>query len=188
MFIIRLMKKKLPLIIIGAVIIVGAILFFLVFNKPAKNTESVDNITTESENSFSGSMKDLIGIGKSQKCTYENSTGKGTLFVSPSGKVRGDFETYDEGKTSFGHIIADGDISYFWTDGETSGMKIVSETSPDSSENGSDFTSAQYSGSGFDGDYSYKCSAWITDESKFTPPGDMKFQSIEEMMSNFSSQ
>ena len=133
------------------------------------------SVVPQEEASSSTSLKDLISKGLAQKCTYENENGKGTVYVS-DGKVRGDFSTILNDKTTISHMIVNEKTSYFWSDDEKSGIKMTFDTSEATPVPGEE---TPVTGS-FDAGASmnYNCSAWIVDSSLFEIPTDIQFMSF----------
>lgn len=132
------------------------------------------------------SLKDLIAAGVPQKCTFsstnDSGTNQGTTYVS-GGRVRGDFTNTFSGKTTMSHMISDGKTSYIWTDGESTGYKM---TVPETSASPGTAPSSEEPAMSGEGDLNqaadYNCSAWIPDNSMFTPPADVTFSDFSQMM------
>jgi hypothetical protein len=177
MYILKLVKKRGILVIILVLVIAVAAYFLLV----RKGTTPLSNKESGEETLFSGSFKDLISKGTAQKCTFANDSGSGTLYVSATGKMRGDFDATVDGKPAKTHMIVDGKSSYIWSDGEKMGFKATFEPSE------ADLTATQQSvktSSEMDANTKadYKCGLWITDASKFSLPEGIDFQSLESLM------
>ncbi len=163
------------------VAVVLVVLFLLKKNNSTSSTSS--NITSDEESTFAGSMKDLIASGKSQKCSYTNESGSGMFYISSVGDFRGDLTSAIEGVSTNSHIIVTDNTSYYWSDGQSTGMKIVSEDNQIVETE--DIDTNSYSVTDMDSSYTYKCNVWILDSSKFNLPDDVDFQSIDEMMGSY---
>lgn len=130
------------------------------------------------------SIKDLVAAGVPQKCTFsmtsESGTNEGTNYVS-GGNVRGDYKTTYKDKTTMTHMISDGKNTYVWTEGEKTGykMSIPEETSEDSMMEGKENTEP---GANLSEKLDFNCSAWVPDNSLFTPPSDVTFSDFSQMM------
>lgn len=125
------------------------------------------------------SLKDLLALNKSQMCTYEYSdpeggSVKGVVYIS-GGKTRGDFTTTANGKPTSGSMINDSKYVYTWSPDTKQGfkMEITEEMMKIGESTGS--ASSQKQSIDSNAKYDYKCSNWSADNSKFTPPTDIKF-------------
>nr|MBP7859637.1 hypothetical protein [Patescibacteria group bacterium] len=143
----------------------------------------------EDTNSISGTIYDLLNLGKSLKCTYdynldENKT-SGTTYISGK-KMRGDFEIV-MGETKIkNYMISDGDYFYSWADNSKTGtkMKINATENPQqeqATENQNvNIKTAQEK-------YDYKCENWIVDETMFQLPNGITFTDFSTVLENMKS-
>jgi hypothetical protein len=111
-----------------------------------------------------GTLKNLLAMGKDQKCdiSYSNDRGKtsGTVFVSGK-KMRGDFSQVDNNnKKMDSHMILDETYIYSWTSASSQGLKTKVEVAM------------------IDQQVQSKCTAWTVDSSKFTPPANVQFKDL----------
>ena len=173
--IITIVKNKGIIIAIGIVLLLG-VGYFLMKSRGSAPLRQGSAGQTETSSGMK-SLKDLLSAGIAQKCTYsttdDSGTSEGTTFIS-GGKMRGNFSMMASGKTTKSHMISDGKTSWIWTDGETTGFKMmVEETSEESSIEG---------GTDWDQKVDYKCSPWVTDGSYFTPPSNVEFTDFSELL------
>lgn len=119
------------------------------------------------------SLKSLLGLGTAQTCTFKSEGNQGTVYVA-GGKVRGDFDSTVEGKTTKSHMIVDGTTSYLWMEGEKTGFKMSFDPNQ---ETGGTESANTTSAQAFDAskDMNYDCKPWITDSGMFTLPAGVKF-------------
>lgn len=171
--------------IIAVVVIIAAGYFF--FTSKAK-APSVDELGAgasaqqqgAADTSAGQSLKELIGLGAAQKCSFDDAvTGgqaSGTVYVG-GGKVRTDFATQQGGQAVVGHSIVDGSTSYTWIDGMKDGFKV-------SVAAGAQQTGAAGGAQGIDMEakMNYRCEPWTLDASKFAPPASVTFRDMSEMM------
>lgn len=134
----------------------------------ASDTPSVEN------QDFTGSLQELIARGGSWKCdvsvTVENITTTGTNYVG-GGKVRADFTSVvPQYGTITSHMIMRDNTVYSWSDLSPQGLKFAVENGEVQDTRTSTEATPQ-----FDQAYDYTCSAWPTDESKFTLPTGITF-------------
>lgn len=153
-----------------------------------QSTDQSANQSVAKDEAISGSIKDLIKLGKSIKCDLAKASDtivSGTAYVSGN-KARSDFELkMGEGKTTTGHFILSGSTMYSWTDGNKAQAVKINVTEieklsgkPDAKNSGAD----NYSNS-----MDYKCVTWLTDASKFVPPADIKFQDFSAILNQFQN-
>lgn len=138
------------------------------------------------------SLFDFLSMAGSQKCTFSDKSdgSSGAVYVS-SGKMRGDFQRPENGKTNASHMINDGKYMYYWSDGEKSGYKMSLDfvkqqaaqitTTPDNNISSSnEQTPSQAVNMKQQADYS--CGGWSEDASMFTVPTDITFTDYSTMM------
>lgn len=171
------MKKNITIIVVIVLLFVAGGAYF-VFGK-GKGPIGKNNPAQQTSTSPK-SIKDLLSLGNSQKCTFTNIestvSSTGVVYVS-GGKVRGDFDTTIDGKITKYHTIVDGNTSYLWTEDSKSGFT----TSFDSNNTNSDtrFDTNKLA--------NYQCSGWITDSSVFNRPSDVKFSDMSDLVAPSAS-
>ncbi|MCL4366934.1 hypothetical protein M1563_02085 [Patescibacteria group bacterium] len=177
--------SKLAYIVIAVVVIIligaGAFLYTKKIKSPTntqpENTMMQNPAPTESQNqTMTGTLKDLLTMSQPQVCTYsnnsDNSSMSGTAYVA-GGKMRGDFSTSTGTSNMSGHVIVDGNNSYIWTDGSTTGFKMtINQTVPTTTPSPSNQTA------NLNQQVTYSCSAWTEDSSKFNLPTDINFTTM----------
>jgi hypothetical protein len=166
-------------------------------NQDAQQNEfDASNKPNEIDQSYSGSLEDLIKKGGSLKCVFEgkdeSGNFSGTSYVG-EGKAMQDMETV-EGieKTDIHVILADG-WTYMWSSAQPDqGTKVYvnlsqqeeAELKHNFEKNKAELTkNNQISKDKF----SYECSPWQVDNSIFEPPKNIVFKDIAEM-TNISEQ
>jgi len=189
------MKKNIYLISLTVLVS----LFLTACTKNASTTKTLDkesgeNVVEESqqseemeEESLNANIFDLVELGKSVKCTYEDDGDdkniKTQTYIS-NGKTRSDIEIEEvDGSITESHVLSDGEWMYTWSIESKQGNKInLKEIKEQSTK--IEGQNADYSNQSERVDY--KCSPWIADESKFEIPTDVEFINITEMMENLS--
>jgi hypothetical protein len=124
-----------------------------------------------------GSLRSLLGLGKNVMCTYggngEDGTYSGTVYITSSGDMRGDFEARSYDGITNSHMIVKGSTAYSWSGNQGVKMNVKADAS----------ASAQAKSSvDLDSQVDYKCEDWTKDDSKFALPGSVNFLDIEAMM------
>lgn len=176
-------KKIIIAIVVIILFLLGGAAFVMSMKKKSPVAPATTSITQTTTNKVEDStatgpksLKDLLAAGVPQKCTFKDLSNsvdmQGTSYIS-GGKVRGDFSTTVEGKTTSGHSIFDGKTSYVWMDGTSTGFKMEIDpsltTAPESNnQQGLDLNKS----------IDYSCSPWLTDQSLFNPPEDVTFTSF----------
>ncbi len=125
------------------------------------------------------SLRSLIALGGSKKCTVINTTvngsSSGTVYLS-GGKMRGDFNSTVTGSAaSESHMIMEGSTTYVWSG--TQGMKM--DASATASAQGNAQNNAQVD---LDQAMSYECSNWSPDNTQFVAPSTVTFVDLSAMM------
>ena len=169
------MKNKSIIYAIIAVVILGAI--WLVIPKTPSNPTDADNPRPGNTSNGKTSLRDLMALGKSQKCTFQveqdGVASSGAVYVNGN-KIRGDFETTVANKKESGHMISDDSFIYIWTEGAKQGIKM--EAAKDNSGINSDVPTNEVLD--MDADYEYNCSAWTAQTSMFTAPAGVTFTDL----------
>lgn len=172
------MNKKLPLIIGALVIIV--IVAYLLMPKDQKTTPQSQTVvkqnTTDQIATQPKSLKDLLTLGKTQECSFnDGSDNQMTIFVA-NNKMRGNFDSKVGGQIMKSHIIVDGQTSYIWVDGQNTGYKMsVDKTVKDQANN-------QPNQVDLDKQVNYSCKDWTADSSVFNLPTGINFTDLNTLI------
>ena len=171
-------NKKIIAIAGVIILLLIGIFAYLMSTKNKAGISPASQTATTNETAVGGmkSLRDLMTAGVAQKCTFKSTVegviSEGTTYVA-GGKMRGDFITEVEGKTTTGHSIYDGKMSYVWMDGNSNGFKMAFDTSVNTDADVTDTTVQQ--GLDINQELDYNCSVWITDQSLLTPPANITF-------------
>lgn len=163
-------KKAIIIAVVLILLLIGG--YFLMKKRPAPSP--VAQPTSQEKATSPSSLKDLISKGIAQSCTFSNEGSTGTVYVS-GGKVRGDFDTTVDGKVTKSHMIVDGNTSYIWSDGQTTGVKMTFDASATPSATGTTSTAGSFDASA---NMNYKCGVWLADSSMFVLPVGVQFMSF----------
>ena len=176
------MNKKVlvSVIVVLILLLLGGGAYTLSKRNKTQTTTQVTTQTTptqESTKTAAQSLKDLLLSGVPQRCSYRDTEEgidmAGTTYVS-GGKVRADFTSTTEGKTTTGHTVYDGTTSYIWTDEMTTGYKMMIDISKEE-EASSESDSTTQQGVDLNKTIDYTCSPWVVDQALFTPPTTITF-------------
>jgi hypothetical protein len=141
------------------------------------------------EESFSGSLKDLINGGKTLKCTWQSSQDdsgqiSGTIYIKGK-KFKQDItfknpETdEDSGVEIDFHSVSDGEWVYSWTSntpGKGTKMNLSQfETQQEQSDSNTTMVDMTK-------ENNYTCLPWSISDSEFVPPADVEFKDITQEM------
>ena len=198
------MKNKKPILIVVAVLILLLLIFVVwkfMSKPPAQNGSSSQNLPAQNAqkpneetntSSVSGSVFDLIKLGKTLKCTYSTDTQgasiSGTSYIAGK-NMRGDFESTDPtGNKIQSHMISDGTWVYTWTSASPQGFKmnISDAESKASTPSASGSTNGQNLDA-FKNNVDFKCNPWVEDASLFQVPSDIKFTDFSESLKKINS-
>ncbi len=151
-------------------------------SKPVDNSENNSaKKGTEQNARGQGSFKDLMASGKPQKCETSyvsgNITSTGTTYVAGD-KMRGDFSSEVEGKTTESHMIIRDQTVYTWI--EVMGTTMAFKTSL----NTSNASTTQTRSVDINQRVDYNCEDWTVDESMFVLPTGVTFQETSAITPN----
>lgn len=175
---------------IAAAVIVIAVGAYLVMGKSKTgqaptnetgNSEVMDSQESAAPAAKASSVKDLLALGTSQKCTYSDDNSSGTFYVS-GGKSRGDFTASSGTTTTKGHMIADSKTSYVWMDGQRQGYKMSLEDVKTNAQANSSQPSGQNQGVDVNKEMNFNCESWTADSSMFALPDGIEFIDLAAMM------
>lgn len=143
--------------------------------KPKSNASTMDK----------KSLRDLMSLSGNQQCTFsDKETGDLGAVYSSGGKVRGDFKSETNGKSTGSHMIQDGTNIYFWMDGEKSGYKASLDTVTKTGEDVMEKYQSQSKSPAVDlkKQVDYSCSGWGGDAAKFAVPTNVEFTDYTKVM------
>ncbi|KXK10993.1 MAG: hypothetical protein UZ22_OP11002000519 [Microgenomates bacterium OLB23] len=161
-------------------------------SEPA-NTDRETQIPSDTSLIATGknTLMNLMSMGKDIECTFEYATegkaaSKGTMYVSGK-RVRGQFETMVDGKTTTTQMLQDGAYMYMWGTSMPEGLKIaIPVITPGSDTPTTNAPSNQY----FDANQQMDvaCKPWTADSATFTLPSDVTFRDLSSMMKGLPQQ
>ncbi len=182
----RKLSLFIALIVLILLVVGGAIFLNRSKESTSSTTTETPKPTTTKENTMM-SLSELLLKGKSQMCTYDykdaqNGTVKGVVYIS-GGKVRADFTTTANGKPYSGSMINDTKYMYTWSSEAKTGFKTqISDMKQMMDQKSVSPTTTQQQSLDSNVKYDYKCADWVVDNSKFSPPSDIKFTDYSSMM------
>jgi outer membrane lipoprotein-sorting protein len=145
--------------------------------------------TGNGEETFSGSMKELVEKGKPVKCTFsiteDNQPLTGTIYVAGEKKMRSDYEMTAENQTIKSSMINDGDMLYLWSDMTNQGIKMNMKEMENLEQE--DTAAGGENLKEWNEKMEFKCVKWSVDKTLFETPKDMQFLDWTEMLKNFGS-
>lgn len=154
------------------------------------------------EETFNGSLKQLIGAGKTAECSFQfnNPDGNGatTGLVYVDGvRSRSEIRVRAEGREETNTInmdlisVSDGEMAYMWDEGQKTGTKYnIAEMEKLGKEmqEGQENTDQNQVQKNWEEMYDYRCKKWRVDESKFNIPTDIEFTDMMEQMKQAQEQ
>lgn len=187
-------KTTLIIVIVLLLIILGGGVFYLLGKSYTNSSQAGQTATSQNQGQQMSTQKkslfDFFSMAGSQKCTFSDKTngGSGVVYVN-GGKMRGDFQSTNNAKTTTSHMINDGTFVYIWTDGQKSGYKmslatVKQEQSQVSMAPGNTNSGQQGQTQGMDmkQQSDYSCGPWAADASLFTMPQGVTFTDYSSMM------
>lgn len=145
----------------------------------AQSQQSAQNTTAAEQTT---SLKDLMTASGNQRCTFtDTETGNnGTMYIG-GGKMRGDFTSQIDNRTTTSHMISEGENAFVWMDDQKSGYKVSMQSME--GLNAKTNTNAPQAVD-VNKQMNYRCSPWSADTSMFVPPTNIQFQDMSAMMGN----
>jgi hypothetical protein len=177
------MKKLLPIILI-VLVLGGLAAYLLTQNKmlPEKQTQRTkteqEQLEQESiERNYTGTLKKIMGLGVSLKCTWSQGDNySGTTWVKEN-KFYGEINS--QGKTN--QVIFKDDCMWTWTSAEEQGIKMCFQPE-EAEEMISGEAEATEGGQTMPADVNYSCQPAVFTDAKFNPPSDIEFMDLDQMM------
>lgn len=141
--------------------------------------QSPQNTTTATQTT---SLKNLMASKGSQQCTFNDTEmgSSGTMYISGN-KMRGDFSSTIDNRTTTSHMISEGENAYVWMDDQKSGFKVSLKSME--GLNAKVNTNAPQAVD-INKQMDYQCSTWTVDASLFAAPTDVQFQDMSAMVEN----
>jgi hypothetical protein len=157
----------------------------------APNPAQSQPTATPTEASTSFSLRDLVGMGKDQTCTFDvtssdgssvTTSTSGTVYVSGSNLAENlQIVSSDKNEAVQNlNIISDGTYIYTYGNAEKlPGMKFKITALPTGTTSA---TTTQTQGTDMNKKINMKCSPWTVDAAKFTLPTNIKFTDLTAFM------
>lgn len=169
--------------IVAAIIIILGLGGFLLLAKNKASTPYNTSAVTNT-NMMQGTIQDIFAGGKNQKCDFDvkESTGgetKGSVSVA-SDKAYGTFEMTTNGKVTNTYMVRDGDTFYLWGNS----LPLAIKTKMSVNDMAKQMSGGNYSNIDPNKKLEFNCNSWTVDESLFTPPANIKFTDVANMMKN----
>jgi hypothetical protein len=152
-------------------------------------TTSQNQTPTASQDTVQKSLKDLMGLGSAQKCTWnsftDTSNSQGEMLINGQ-KFKQTVTIQDPEETITMNSISDGEFIYTWNDKTPStGFKMsLSDTatkpSPDQIS-----TAPESQNIDLDQKNNYTCSAATVSDTDFLPPTDIQFVDFSQEIPNY---
>lgn len=179
---------KRSLVIGGIVLLVLALGAWFMANRRAGDegqpygSESSTTLSEEGTSTVPTSLKALLAGGTAQQCSFSDTTAgmnsEGVIYVA-GGKVRGNFTSTVDGQPLGAHMIVDGQTSYVWTDGSTTGFTTTVSAAPTTPPSAA---SSQTASLDVNKTLAYSCQPWAVDASVFTLPTGVQFTDLSTLL------
>lgn len=149
--------------------------------QPSGSQESATISLEEGNATTPTSLKALLASGSAQQCSFRDTTAgmdsEGVIYVA-GGKVRGNFTSTVDGQPLGAHMIVDGQTSYVWTDGSTTGFTTTVSAAPTTPPSAA---SSQTASLDVNKTLDYSCQPWAVDASVFTLPTGVQFTDLSAL-------
>lgn len=176
------MSKKVVLIAIAALVAAAAVVaIVLVVTKKDSNQANTATVSTAQKTeatAVNGSISSLLAKNEARVCTYSTTTdgdeAKGTAYFA-NGKLRMNYTSTSEGKSTSGSMIVNGDTQYIWDTNTKQGFKFAFKVSEPT-------TSSDTQGVDVNKSLDFSCKSWSVDESLFSPPSDVVIKDFSTIL------
>jgi hypothetical protein len=171
-------KKVLVIVAVLLLLLLGG--WYFMSGKKRATTPATEtsggNGNQQQTTSAVGTLKDILGKGVAQSCTYSNAGSTGAVYTS-GGKVRGDFDVTVNSVATKSHMIVMDSTSYMWTDGQKTGFKMSFDPNA-TPATGSTAAKAPSGAVDPSANMNYNCGPWVVDATMFNLPTGVTFQSF----------
>ncbi len=188
------MKK---IILLGLVLAAGVSLSGCLFSKQAAAPATTPEAAAPTNESFSGTMGELLAKGKSVKCTSaseaDGAKTESEFYIdSASGRSKNIIKmTLANKPTQITNSITTKEAVYTWVEGQKEGFLFpITKTEPTASQPAATEQNAPAAPTGAKPDekYDFNCEAWRVDESIFALPEGVNFvdqaAKLKDLMKN----
>jgi len=173
------MKKAIPFIVVGVVVIVAAGSWF-VFGKRGGGEEVKQEV--KQEESFTGKLKEMIARNVPMKCAFKDDKGNSGVSYVKNKKYYG--ELTSDGKTSY--VIMVDNCMWSWSLEEKQGVKMCFDVK-EGEDLWEDWEGMDEEAKMNTPQGNYNCKPAAVSDSLFNPPQDIKFMDMDELM-NFGEE
>ena len=172
-------KKAFPkwLLLVGGLVI--AVIAFQFLNKKPKYPTGLDADLIPK----TGLVDALLG-NDTKECKYIDENGEVT-FWAKSGKMRAQGASFGLQGDQKGGMINDGEYLYIWQDSDKSGIKYklsVFESADSQDTSQPSQVDPEAWAQTIQGRYKYSCNAVNESDSMFTPPSDIEFKDMTDLL------
>jgi hypothetical protein len=148
--------------------------------------EQAKSETGNQDGTISGSIQDIIKMGKSVKCEVafneENFQGKNTTYVSGE-SARSDIAVDMAGRGQHNsHMIVKDGWTYMWSDGSSKGTKFDTNEFKKNVSSENQGVAGPPSAGDISQKMDFKCSPWTADDSLLTLPSGVEFADETQTM------
>lgn len=176
------------LIIVGVVVIlVIAVLGFMIVSQKSSNSKAQEATSENQQNSTSGnvisSIKDALASSQSLQCEYTDEFGRKMTTYMKNGAIRSDIAGKTDEET--GSMIMKDKKFYYWSGKQGTMMEFdlseISQKITPAMEDNANQQSPEEVVSALE-KYKQYCKPGTVADSLFTPPAEVKFTDLSEMM------
>jgi hypothetical protein len=170
---------------IGLILVVFSLFLSGCLKKEGED-KKIGGENEKQEESITGTFKQLLGMGKSLMCSWEDldMQGRGVTYVSGE-KYRSDVEYQQGSERVTTTSISDGEWIYNFSSIMAKGTKMKLEAMEDFTDEDSgdleDYKDREDIDQTTPDDVNFECKSWKVDNSKFNPPSDIEFEDTSQV-------
>ncbi len=170
------------IILPSLIIILSAVVFSACKKQPQQESPTVK--VEEKAAGFSGTIRDLMGMKKAQKCTWiVEDQGSSVVYVDGDNtRIESSVMGMNDQAVQQMITISDQKLAHTWNPVTKQGMKMnVEDTEVEEMEDESDEEAADYEVT-VNENFEFKCESWKADKSMFEIPTDVNFTDMNAMV------
>lgn len=181
------MNTKLIIAIVAVVLVAGGGWFYWSSQKSGdsnknQTTNSKQTKTSSKPESQTSTLSRLLKSGRATKCTFKSQEISGTVYIAGKNRAAYQFNSTDPEIGSGGMILSENTM-FIWRDKTKDGIKkTFSPEELESAKKTAGSSSESASSVDWDKEYNFSCTSWRVNNSLFTPPSDVKFTDMQQMM------
>jgi uncharacterized protein YxeA len=183
------MNKNVMIAVVAAVVVVGGGTAYMLTrpddastnNNQTSQTDNNQQASEQQKQSEQGSIQSFLAAGNNKRCTYTEGDTSGTIYFASNKRMRMDYQSTGDNPANGSMIVSDTQ-QHIWDNTTKEGFIMAFKPTEGSSNS---TATSQNQAVDVNKSYNFSCESWQVDESKFTPPTDVKFTDLKALTDQF---